>query len=492
MTTATSIDGAASAYVRHRFVRAFGASYMVLFVAIVFFAIAIGVGTAFASGNALQVLTLPLGIALALLLAALFFFVLGAAGALADSLPRRVSGALLVLLGAYVVAASIGMLLLSAGRLMGGSLDIPLDDAPWYAIACILGLAVGYQTLRHAWWQLTASRADFLAVRGWRAPPWHVLSTFRRQLGLPAFLSYVGNKRLPATALYFTVALLNTGLIMLLMLPFMFGSFTAQDDPLMVAGTLIVVCGLLAANIFGAGNIVARRADARATALYQSVREWDARAPMVFLRSFNQDDDRLQVTGGDAFARWPAGISRSRTLDEMLLEHGSPYGPVIAIGDPRDPVPPLGAARVFVPERGNGWQDVVRGLVDASKCVVMCPNTGRGVQWELDLITSSTSRLNVIFLASPELTRADTLALFQRLVPDLPEIAPDQTPIAAYAEQGREWRVLTAKTLTLNAYTAALNTSLQALFGLEGVALQQNKRPQPEAGALNVEAAKAA
>ena len=152
----------------------------------------------------------------------------------------------------------------------------------------------------------------------------------------------------------------------------------------------------------------------------------------------------------------------------------------------------LGAARVFVPERGNGWQDVVRGLVDASKCVVMCPNTGRGVQWELDLIASSSARLNVIFLASPELTRADTLALFQRLVPNLPEIAGDQTPIAAYAEQGREWRVLTAKALTLNAYTAALNTSLQALFGLEGVALVQNKRPQPEAGALSVEAVKAA
>lgn len=212
----------------------------------------------------------------------------------------------------------------------------------------------------------------------------------------------------------------------------------------------------------------------------------------MFLRSFNQDDDRVPVTGGDRFARWPAGINRSRTLDELLLEHGSPYGPVLAIGDPRDPVPPLGAARVFVPERGNGWQDVVRGLVDASKCVVMCPNTGRGVQWELDLIASSTARLTVIFLASPELSRADTLALFGRLAPNLPEIADDQTPIAAYAAQGGEWRVLTAKTLSLNAYTSALNTSLQALFGLEGVALAQNKRPQPEAGALHVEAVKAA
>jgi MFS family permease len=484
MTRASSIDSAANAYVRHRFARAFSASYMVFIVAACALALLIGIVSAVTVGGVLGVLTLPLGIALALLMVVPGIFALGAVGALLDAVHRRVSGAALIALGAYVLFASFALMF--TGVVDGG------DDAPWLVICGVLGLPIGYETLRHAWWQVTATREEFLAVRGWRVSPWHVFSTFRRQLGLPAFLSYVGKKRLRATLLYFVVALMNIGLIMVLMLPIMFGSFTSEDDPLTIAGLLAVTIGLLAANVFGAGNIVARYADARATALYQSVREWDTRAPIVFLRSFNQDDDRVPVTGGDRFARWPAGINRSRTLDELLLEHGSPYGPVLAIGDPRDPVPPLGAARVFVPERGNGWQDVVRGLVDASKCVVMCPNTGRGVQWELDLIASSTARLTVIFLASPELSRADTLALFGRLAPNLPEIADDQTPIAAYAAQGGEWRVLTAKTLSLNAYTSALNTSLQALFGLEGVALAQNKRPQPEAGALHVEAVKAA
>jgi len=484
MSTASSIDSAANASVRHRFVRAFSASYMVLIVAGCALGLLIGIVSSLTTAGLLGMLTLPLGIALGFLLVGVGIFVLGAIGALFDVVHRRVRGAVLIALGAYLLYASVALVF--TGVVDGG------DDGPWLIASGVLALPIGYETLRHAWWQLTTTREDFLAVRGWRVSPWRVLSTLRRQLGLPAFLSYVGKNRRRATLLYFAVALMNVGLIAVLMLPIMFGSFAAEDDPLMVVSVLAVTIGLLAANVFGAGNIVARRADANATALYQNVREWDARAPITFLRSFNQDDDRLPVTGGDAFARWPAGISRSRTLDELLLEHGSPYGPVIAIGDPRDPVPPLGAARVFVPERGNGWQDVVRGLVDASKCVVMCPNTGRGVQWELDLIASSTARLNVIFLASPELTRADTLALFQRLVPDMPEIAANQTPIAAYAEQGRNWRVLTAKTLTLNAYTAALNTSLQALFGLEGVALAQNKRPQPEAGALNVNAVKAA
>src|SRR5262249_35201200 len=156
------------------------------------------------------------------------------------------------------------------------------------------------------------------------------------------------------------------------------------------------------------------------------------------------------------FARIPAGVGRARTLDEILLEHGSPYGPVIAIGDPRDPTPPLGAARVFVPGEGTGWQDVVRGLAAASKAVVMCPNKGAGVQWELDLIPQAQVRLRVTFLASPDLDRDANLALFQRLVPSMPDIKLKQSPVAAYHDGGG-WHLLTAKRLGVESFTAALN-----------------------------------
>jgi len=474
MTLATSIDSAANAYVRHRFVRSFTASYLVAITFAMIIGLIVAVLMMLSSGDVMRIALMPLGIVLALLVVVAPLTVLvGVVGALSDSLHRRVSGAMFVAFAIYLMVISVGGAIAGVLSLSGAGFDLglPRDDTLWLLVLTPMGALIAYQVLRHAWWQTTTSRENFLAVRGWRAPPWQVLTTLRRQLGLPAFLSYVGKKRTRATLLYFGVAVLNLGLIILLALPTFFGSLTEQDDPLAIGATLVIAIGLIVANIFGAGNIVVRHADANATALYQSVREWDTRAPIVFLRSFNQDDDRVPVTGGDLFARMPAGISRSRTLDELLLEHGSPYGPVLAIGDPRDPVPPLGAARVFVPERGNGWQDVVRGLVDASKCVVMCPNTGKGVQWELDLIAASRARLNVIFLASPELTREDTLALFQRLVPDMCAIAEDQTPIAAFAEQGGQWRVLTARALSLNAYTGALNASLQALFGLEGVAL---------------------
>ena len=84
---------------------------------------------------------------------------------------------------------------------------------------------------------------------------------------------------------------------------------------------------------------------------------------------------------------------------------------------------------------GEEWQGVVRALAGASKAVVMCPNHGEGVQWELDLISQAGGRLQTIFLASPELDRTQTLSLFQRLVPGMTAIDEKQLPIAAY-EQG--------------------------------------------------------
>jgi hypothetical protein len=329
--------------------------------------------------------------------------------------------------------------------------------------------------LRASWWQLTASDENFRAVRGWRPPPWRLLTSFRRYLGLPSFLSYVGRKRRVVTLLYFGVAVLNLGLLLILMLPVFIGSETEQTAEVNPLVAYAVMGGLLMLNLFGAGAVLARLADKRTTQLYQNVREWDARAPIVFLRAFNQDDARLKARGGDAFARWPAGVGSSRTLDEILLEHGSPYGPVIAIGDPRDPTPPLGAARVFVEGAGEEWQGVVRGLAGASKAVVMCPNHGEGVQWELDLIAQADGRLRTIFLASPELDRAATLALFERLGPEMAAIPAKQLPIAAF-EHGGQWQVLTAKRLSVESYTAALNTALQAQFGLAGEPLKRPAR----------------
>ncbi len=478
-TTQRSIDAAAAGYVRHRFLRALAASFVV---AAVFGLMLTTLGATFyaiVQGGAASAAVAPLGVVLVFLLFVLpMAMIVAVGGAVVDLLHRRLIGAALFVVGlALMLFLSIGVIY-SAGALLGFDMStakepgISRGEATWFGLFGLVGAIICYELMRAGWWQLSVSAADFRAVRGWRPPLWRLLTSFRRYLGLPSFLSYVGKKRRIVTTLYFGVAVLNLGLLMLLLLPTFIGSAerqTAAFNPVIAYG---VMGALLLANLVGAGGLMAHAADARTTKLYQSVREWDARAPIVFLRAFDQDDNKLRAVGGDAFARWPAGVGRARTLDEILLENGSPYGPVIAIGDPRDPTPPLGAARVFVPGEGTGWQDVVRGLAAASKVVVMCPNHGEGVQWELDLIAQAGGRLHTVFLASPELDRDTNLALFKRLVPGMPEVSAKQTPIAAYALKG-DWRVLTAKRASVETYTAALNTALQALFGMKGEALKR-------------------
>jgi hypothetical protein len=478
-TTTRSIDAAANGYIRHRFVRALSASFVV---AIVFGILAVtGIESVYAvaEGGAVSFALLPLSYLLVTLLfvlpVALFVAVVGA---VIDTVHRRIIGLILFVVGLitflFLIMAVIYAGAFSIGIELGSTPneDMTRNEALWFGLFGLVTLLITYELIIVGWWQLTVSAQNFRAVRGWRPPLWRLLTSFRRYLGLPGFLSYVGKKRRVVTLLYFGVAVLNLGLVMLLMLPTYLGTEGNQIENFNPWFAYPPIVTLLLLNLLGAGNILARMADKRATQLYQNVREWDQRAPIVFLRAFDQDDNKLKARGGDVFARWPAGVGRPRTLDEILLEHGSPYGPVIAIGDPRDPTPPLGAARVFVPEQGNGWQDVVRGIAGASKAVVMCPNHGEGVQWELDLIAQAEGRLQTIFLASPELDREANLALFARLVPEMPEINANQFPLAAYQHSG-EWRVLTTKRPSVETYTAALNTALQALFGMKGEAAKR-------------------
>jgi hypothetical protein len=473
-TNAHSIDAAARGYVRHRFVRALCTSVVVATVFGILAVVVAATGVGLGSGRPDQIVVLPLGIVLAGLLFLLpVVLAVAVLGAIVDLLHRRLVAFALMGLAMFCIyylglaGLGAGLTLLGVDILSSGSEPMTTQQIVTLFVSCTVGALIFYEVLREAWWQLTVAAGDFRAVRGWRPSPWRLITTFRRYLGLPSFLSYVGRRRLVATLLYFGVAVLNVGLVMMMLIPILLsspGEQTEDFNPAIVIGSM---AALLLLNLVGAGALLSRVADRRATRLYQNVREWDGRAPIVFLRAFDQDKARLRATGGDPFARWPAGVGRPRTLDEILLEHASPYGPVIAIGDPRDPTPPLGAARVFVSDEDAGWQDVVRGLAAASKAVVMCPNHGEGVQWELDLIAQAGGRLQTVFLASPELDRDATLALFKRFVPEMPEINPKQTPVAAYRCDG-EWRVLTARRLSVESCTAALNTALQALFGMRG------------------------
>jgi len=136
-----------------------------------------------------------------------------------------------------------------------------------------------------------------------------------------------------------------------------------------------------------------------------------------------------------------------------------------------------------VPDAGSGWQHIVSSLVQNANAVVMCPNASEGVKWEIDLLAAAEGRVRVIYIANPELSGPDNMALFARLG-DLPPLGRNQQPIAAFREPQMGWRILTTtRPPCVQTYTVALNTALQALLGAKGTPLKRPRRLPAEARA---------
>jgi hypothetical protein len=484
MAVCTSIDAGASGFLRHRFVRALSAGALaVLLVGWIALAVWAFILVRSQYESALRYWG-SIG-AIALISVIVSLLGVSVLSAIVSLLHRRLVAFVVLLFVAiwllFWVQSLAEIIIVWFGieglppTMVDGGIDgtdpifLPIGAA--YAVASIaLAIELGLQAL----WQLVVGTRNFRAARGWRPPAWHIVSTFRRSTGLPSFLAQFARGRLGLSLLFFAVSVINAVIVIAMAAPF----FIERPSKINAEqiGALGFVGVLLLLNIAGVGRWLSRFAEARTTALYQRVREWDDRPPIVFLRAFTQDDDRVPAIALDPLVKFPAGVGNPRSLDEMLLEHGSPYGPVIAIGDPRDPTPPLGAARIFVQGDGNEWQGVVKGLAEAAKAVVMCPTTSQGVKWELALVASHSIEPKTIYIANPELTHEQSADLFTSLAPqhDL-VLSRGQTPIAAYIDPEDGWRVLTARRRSVQTYTVGLNYALQRLFGEEGVALKRTR-----------------
>lgn len=379
-----------------------------------------------------------------------------------DAMPPRITGFIISL--ACAVGVFFGVLFVatlmqdalrrSAGIVAAGQVLVP-------AFVFLFGIEV----MAWASWQFTTRSRVFYAARGWRPSLWPIMPALRWRLGLPGFISNYGKGRNTLTAIYSLLALLNIGLLAPIFVPFLLSEIGNAQGWLtrIVAGIYIA---FLLLNFVGLRPLLNRWARRRAAQLYQDAREWDGRAPVVFLRPFDQDATRLPARGWDPLVKLASGDAESRTLDELLLEHGSIYGPVLAIGEPGNPTPPLGAARIFVQGPATEWQTIVSSLVEASKVVVICPSTSYGIQWEVDLIARLQAQIKVALLANPSLSAAENLAFLERFAPEAAaKLSSSQALVAAY-NAGGEWRVVTSsKPPSVQTYTMGLNLALQALLG---------------------------
>lgn len=148
---------------------------------------------------------------------------------------------------------------------------------------------------------------------------------------------------------------------------------------------LLVVGGLAAA---GAGFLVLRRTRPYAARGAAQALLRDGRRPVLYLRSF--DDEA--AAGVDV--RAAAGL---RTREVQFAAALGAVGPVIAVGRPGETLPPLGAARFYLPL--DDWQGTVRRLMDLSQLIVLRLGPGEGLRWEIGEARATQPPAKLVLLA---------------------------------------------------------------------------------------------
>ena len=106
----------------------------------------------------------------------------------------------------------------------------------------------------------------------------------------------------------------------------------------------------------------------------------DERAPIVYLRPFEAD-------GAEIATRWSsrqrispfAGVRK--TYEQRLARTLREIGPFVAIGDPTERLPQLGAARLYAAD--EEWQREIDELTGRASVILLHAGESRGLAWEV-------------------------------------------------------------------------------------------------------------
>jgi hypothetical protein len=136
------------------------------------------------------------------------------------------------------------------------------------------------------------------------------------------------------------------------------------------------------------------------------------------LRAFRDDQVDLAAPRYMSLGRLFAMAMPRQSLDQMLLTEGTVYGPMVALGNPRDAMPPYGVARGYF--ANEHWQSAVTQLARSSLAVVICIDDTDAMWWEIEHLVARDYLKKTLFLVHPKFRdRADNLRIIGRLLPKL-------------------------------------------------------------------------
>jgi len=131
----------------------------------------------------------------------------------------------------------------------------------------------------------------------------------------------------------------------------------------------------------------------------------DPRPPVLFLRSFRNDPLPLPAPKSTFAYKLFHYAERNKSLDHLLLEEGTALGPVVALGDPTDAVPPYGAARGYAGQRD--WRRMVADLMQAAAAIVICIDDTDNLWWEVEQVSANGFLSKSLLLLHPKYEGSD-------------------------------------------------------------------------------------
>jgi hypothetical protein len=134
----------------------------------------------------------------------------------------------------------------------------------------------------------------------------------------------------------------------------------------------------------------------------------DLRLPVLYLRPFQADSRKGFMK--DAPESSPEGLMSARFLGHVfqsgstteeyeVVQMLNQWGPVLAIGQPGEIIPPLGAARIYVHD--EHWQDFVRIMTHFARVVFLRVGDSSGLIWELRHLRAECDPLKVLLFFPP-------------------------------------------------------------------------------------------
>lgn len=195
----------------------------------------------------------------------------------------------------------------------------------------------------------------------------------------------------------------------------------------------------------------------------------DKRPHLLYLRSFDEDKAKITATLTRRGLLSRLSMRKRRRFEEVLVEHLSVLGPVIAVSPPGQRLPALGAAKASL---GNDeWQESVESWAREAVAVVLSgtPKSVRaGYGWEIDLIASRCEHERVLLTLAPwrhkELrARWRSFLRFaheKTLFSPITHLQQDGLQILAHV-QGQGWRGWGAQRRYEDTYAASISAAIE-------------------------------